>query len=212
MSENSFTDLDLFGQPLLSSIKQRSIDSSVSIQQEDISPDNVDFLHAVMCQVGMPRRPIDARKFERRSGLASILIEAGQLWHRDRWVNKPLPTGAKPRIIMIHISSEAVRTDNRQIEILTNILAQLAKNSKEFIDTLNKLRGQKVYIAVGLSSDLDKIITKKEPALSEEYWDVSDPNSPNHYAPEDTSNEAKFKKYEEKKFDKSFLNKAGIKW
>jgi len=97
-------------------------------------------------------------------------------------------------------------------KILTNILTQLAQDSKEFADILNKLGRQKAYITVSLSPDFDEMVTEREPELSEEYWDVSDPNSPNHYAPEDTSNEAKFEKYEEKKFDKSFLDKVGIKW
>jgi hypothetical protein len=81
------------------------------------SPDRVDFLHAVLCQVGMPRSQQNERIFERRSGAASMLLEAGRLWTRQGWKEKPLPYGTRPRLVMVHISGEAVRKQTRQIEV-----------------------------------------------------------------------------------------------
>lgn len=80
-------------------------------------PDRIDFLHAVLCHVGMPRRNTEERVFERRSGNVSMMIEAGKLWNGNQWVDQPLPYGTKPRLVMVHISSEAVRTQNRQIAV-----------------------------------------------------------------------------------------------
>ena len=51
----------------------RLLDAGQSIQETP--PDRLDFLHAILCQVGMPRRRQEARTFERRSGNVSLLIE-----------------------------------------------------------------------------------------------------------------------------------------
>lgn len=80
-------------------------------------PDRTDFLHTVMCQVGMPRRMTDARTFERQCGNVSVLLEAGKLWNGKVWIQQPLPYGTTPRLVMVHLSSEAIRTRSRKVEI-----------------------------------------------------------------------------------------------
>jgi Plasmid encoded RepA protein len=70
-----------------------------------------------MCQVGMPRRKVDGRSFTRTSGAVSLKIDAGELWDGRAWQPQPLPYGTRPRLVMVHISSEAVRTQSRDIEV-----------------------------------------------------------------------------------------------
>ena len=48
-------------------------------------PEKPDFLHSVLCQVGLPRRATSELKFERRNGLASLLVEAGSLYSGQKW-------------------------------------------------------------------------------------------------------------------------------
>jgi hypothetical protein len=79
-------------------------------------PDQPDFLHSVLCQVGLPRRATLELKFERRNGLASLLVEAGSLYSEQKWLQQPLPYGPKPRLALVHISTEAVRTKSRVID------------------------------------------------------------------------------------------------
>jgi hypothetical protein len=79
-------------------------------------PDQPDFLHTVLCQVGLPRRATVELKFERRNGLASLLVEAGYLYSGQKWLQQPLPYGPKPRLALVHISTEAVRTKSRVID------------------------------------------------------------------------------------------------
>jgi hypothetical protein len=79
-------------------------------------PDRPDFLHTVLCQVGLPRRATAELKFERRNGLASLLVEAGSLYSDQKWLQQPLPYGPKPRLALVHISTEAVRTKSRVID------------------------------------------------------------------------------------------------
>ncbi len=94
---------------------QRLIDASTAIRLEP--PDRADFLHTVMCQVGLPRKFTPQRSFERHSGHISILLEAGKLFNGKDFVEQPLPYGTVPRLVMVHVSSEAIRTQRRSIEI-----------------------------------------------------------------------------------------------
>jgi hypothetical protein len=94
---------------------RRVMDAAAAITQDP--PERADFLHAVLCQVGMPRKRTEGRTFERRSGSASMLLEAGRIWQRGSWKEQPLPYGTKPRLVMVHISGEAVRRQSRQVEI-----------------------------------------------------------------------------------------------
>jgi hypothetical protein len=84
-------------------------------------PEYSDYLHSVMCQVGMPRRATLARSFERTSGNMSISLEAGRSWNGKEWRDQPLPYGTTPRLVMVHLSSEAIRTQNPTVEIGSSI-------------------------------------------------------------------------------------------
>ena len=109
--------LDLFGEARadLPATTRRVVDAGTAILQE--APDRADFLHAILCQVGMPRKSTQGRVFERSSGGASMLLEAGKLWTGQSWREVPLPYGTRPRLVMVHVSSEAIRIRSRQIPI-----------------------------------------------------------------------------------------------
>lgn len=101
--------------PSLTRTQARLLIANQLITQDP--PDRTDFLHTCLCQVGMPRRKTDARTFERHSGHVSVLLEAGKLWNGREWFEVPLPHGTIPRLVMVHVSSEAIRTQNRKVEI-----------------------------------------------------------------------------------------------
>jgi hypothetical protein len=81
-------DLPLFQ---LTSFQRRMIDAAVEI--EECTPDTVEFLHAVLCQVGLPRSSTTERIFERNNGRASIRVEAGALYKGGKWIEQQLPYG-----------------------------------------------------------------------------------------------------------------------
>jgi hypothetical protein len=85
------------------------------IRQEP--PDRLQFSHSVLCQVGIPRKHTPERRYERSNGNLSLLIEGGSLWNGLSWIEQPLPYGAIPRLVMVHISTEAVRTKSRVIDV-----------------------------------------------------------------------------------------------
>ncbi len=112
-------EVDLFGElvpvkPMPPTLA-RVVSTSVAMQADP--PDRADFLHAILCQVGMPRKATEGRIFERTSGGAVMRLEAGAIFDGRQLVNRPLPYGTKPRLVMVHMSSEAVRTQCRQIHV-----------------------------------------------------------------------------------------------
>lgn len=67
----------------------------------------IGFLHSVFCQVGLPRSPTAERTFERRNGRIRLRMTAGE--------NKPLPFGIVPRLLLTHLSTEAVRRRSPEV-------------------------------------------------------------------------------------------------
>lgn len=80
-------------------------------------PERPDYMHSVLCQVGLPRRRVPGDTFERTNGNASLLIEAGKLWNGKEWLPQPLPYGTRPRLALVHLSSEAIRTKSATVEV-----------------------------------------------------------------------------------------------
>jgi len=99
-----------------SPIIRRLLDASAEISQQE-EPESLDFIHSVLAQVGMPRKNIEERFFERSSGRAVMRLEAGSLFSQGKFVQQPLPYGTKPRLVMVHISGEAVRTKQPTVEV-----------------------------------------------------------------------------------------------
>ena len=82
-------------------------------------PDGEDmaFTHSVLCQVGLPRSKFDGREFMRQSGAAWINVQAGWLDEGKGPVQQPVPYGPLPRLALAWISTQAVRTKDREIAI-----------------------------------------------------------------------------------------------
>jgi hypothetical protein len=91
----------------------------------DSQPDEKAYLHSILCQTGLPYRPTDKRVWIRDQGAASLLIEAGHARHprTGEWVELGLPHGERPRLILIYLSTEAVRTTSPTIEVGASLTA-----------------------------------------------------------------------------------------
>lgn len=95
---------------------RRVIDAGLTIS--DIETNRPEFLHAVLCQVGLPRSRQDTRTFSRSSGNASLLLEAGSTAiGLGKWKDCPLPYGAHPRLVLYHLCSEAIRTQSNVVDV-----------------------------------------------------------------------------------------------
>ncbi|WP_145241165.1 replication protein RepA [Urbifossiella limnaea] len=84
-------------------------------------PADIDFLHTIRCQCGIPytNPGEDVRAWERKQGHATLRIEAGAAIdpRSGKFVEVGLPYGEKPRLVLIHLASEAVRTKNPVVDV-----------------------------------------------------------------------------------------------
>src|SRR5580698_8508992 len=179
--------------------QEKLVDASSAIRTEP--PQRLDFLHTIQCQLGLPyRNPGDhVREWDRKQGNASMRIEAGSaIDSSGKFVHVGLPFGEKPRLVMIHLASEAVRTGNPVVDVentMTSFARSLGletngRQLKGLKDQLARLasatirmgvveEGRAVQVNAQIVSKFDLWFPKKEdqrvlwPAtvrLSEEYF------------------------------------------
>jgi hypothetical protein len=105
--------------------KQKLLDASTAIRSEP--PDRINFLHAVQCQCGIPYKNPgdDVREWDRKQGNASLRIEAGSALDpkTNEFVKLGLPYGEKPRLVLIHLATEAVRLGTPVIDVEDSMTA-----------------------------------------------------------------------------------------
>jgi hypothetical protein len=105
--------------------QQRLVDTSAAIRSEP--PDRIDFLHTVQCQCGIPyKNPGDkVLEWDRKQGHASLRIEAGSAIdpRTGDFVRLGLPYGEKPRLVLIHLATEAVRTGSPVVDVEESMTA-----------------------------------------------------------------------------------------
>jgi hypothetical protein len=94
----------------ISPIQRRLVDAYATLLADP--PDDIGYQHTLLCQTSLPYRqpPPDVRRWERRNGKAILEIEAGRAYNpkEDRLIDVPLPYGAKARLVLIHLNSEAL--------------------------------------------------------------------------------------------------------
>jgi len=114
-----------FARLTLTPQQKRLIDTSVAIRTEP--PERIDFLHTVQCQIGIPYRNPgnDVREWDRKQGNASLRIEAGSVIDpaTGNFVHVGLPYGEKPRLVLIHMATEAVRTGSPVVDVEESMTA-----------------------------------------------------------------------------------------
>ena len=113
-----------FGGLTLTRHQKRLIDASTSIRSE--APDRIDFLHTVQCQCGIPYRdPGELREWDRKQGAASMRLEAGSALdpRTGEFVKLGLPYGEKPRLVLIYLASEAIRTNSPVVDVEESMTA-----------------------------------------------------------------------------------------
>jgi len=105
--------------------QERLIEASAAIRAEP--PDRIDFLHTVQCQCGIPyKNPGDhVREWDRKQGGAALRIEAGSAIdpRAGEFVHLGLPYGEKPRLVLIHLASEAIRTASPIVDVEDSMTA-----------------------------------------------------------------------------------------
>ena len=143
----------------LTPIRRRLLAASDAIAGDQ--PDDPLFLHSCLCQTYLPtkKQPDEVRRWERQQGQAHLRVEAGHAWHpgKGEFIDMPLPYGAKARIILMHLNSEAVRQRSHVIEVETSLTAFVAKvqgreatgrDIRAFKDQLSALAAASITMAL----------------------------------------------------------------
>jgi hypothetical protein len=112
--------------PMRTAKTSRLIETGTHIAANPPKPKEIGFQHTVLCQTSLPHRPTTARTWEREQGNVSLSIEAGRIKLGRRWVDVPLPHGEKPRLLLIHLNKEAMRTCNPVINMEESMTAFVA--------------------------------------------------------------------------------------
>jgi len=98
---------------------QRIASAAESIFGDD--PGELQFIHAVLAQISLPYRnpPDGARDYVRNNGRASVAITAGHLFNPEtkQLELQGMPYGAKPRLLLLHVCSEAMRTHKAEVAV-----------------------------------------------------------------------------------------------
>ncbi|AMV08684.1 replication protein [Xanthomonas citri pv. aurantifolii] len=97
--------------------KNRLMAASSAIMARQATIDDADFLHPILCQVGLPRKETADREFMRECGATWLSVQAGYLDMGAGPVPQPLPYGPMPRLVLAWISTYAVRHKQREIPI-----------------------------------------------------------------------------------------------
>ena len=92
-------------------------------------PGSLQFLHSVLAQCSLPYREPrmkegdKALEYRVTNGRASVILQAGSLIdpRTGEWVKQGLPYGTRPRLLMMHLCSEAIRRQSREVPITDSI-------------------------------------------------------------------------------------------
>ena len=103
------------------------ITNALVIEAEAPTNEAIGYMHAVLSQVGLPRKKTEGFMFERTSGGASLLVEAGKLWNGREWLQQPLPYGPKPRVMLMDLFTYAIKHQTRVIDLGDSITDYLRR-------------------------------------------------------------------------------------
>ncbi len=161
-------------------LTRRLVDASCSISE--IDPERPEYLHALLCQLGLPRSRQEDRKFYRESGKVSMMLEAGSIaTGRGKWKELPLPYGTHPRLVLYHLCSEAVRSQSHIIDVggsLREFLSRVGiayggQSFARFKDQMTALSVCRMTLAMFTDGRMKQISTA--PIRSFEAWLHPDP-------------------------------------
>lgn len=89
------------------------------IENEGVAPENLRYMPTPLAICGLPYKqlPSDMLEFERSQGKMAVTVTAGKLRSPDgRRIQQPVPFGPKARLIMAHLSTEALRNNSPMVE------------------------------------------------------------------------------------------------
>lgn len=107
------------------------ITAGVGIDMDAPAPDDLTYMHSILCQVGLPRSAVFGDEFTRVCGNAALSLDVGKIWNGKALVRQPLPYGPWPRLIMAYLNTQALRTQSPDIDVCDSASAFMKRLGKE---------------------------------------------------------------------------------
>lgn len=104
---------------------------SVGVDIACAPPEDLLFSHSILCQIGLPRSEFTGNRYERKSGRAALMIEAGYLWDGKQFVLQRVPFGSMARLILAWINALALRNGDPEVVLgrsASDFLRMIGKN------------------------------------------------------------------------------------
>lgn len=149
----------------LTSQKRKFIKSHVDIMLDRGEIENAAFQHSVLCQTFLPYSDPgnDTRMWDYRQGNARLLLKAGEIYNpqTEEWQQVGLPYGARARLILAYINTQAVKTQNPAIDVEDSLSAFIrklglyreGKTIAMIKEQLRRLSASQINLAYALSDD-----------------------------------------------------------
>lgn len=114
--------------PLIASpTLQRASKKAIDIVVNPATEKNAVFQHSILCQTFLPYKNLgdDVRDIQKRQGRAVLSLEAGSIFNpnTESFEKVGLPYGAKARLILSYISTQAVRQQNPVVDVESSMTA-----------------------------------------------------------------------------------------
>ena len=96
------------------------------VYQNAQEPQKITYSHSTLCQTSLPFKDMgEVREWKNRNGDALVLLEAGQAYNPEiaDTVRLGLPYGAKPRLILMYLNSQAIKTQSPEIAVEDSLYA-----------------------------------------------------------------------------------------
>ncbi len=164
--------------PELSGIKKRLVNSGHDIVMND--PEGITYQHSIFCQTGLPYRNPDENtlSWTRTQGHVTLLVEAGKIFNpiTKQFINVGLPYGPKPRLILTHLNSQALKTGSPIIEVESSLTAFVKRlgldgNGRDIKAIKNHLSRLSVAtIRLGFSADDHALQVNTQIITSFDLW------------------------------------------
>ncbi len=104
----------------MTATERRRDDARAMVDARDVAEDR-HFIHSILglCALPYRRPPESMRVFEREFGRSSLRVQAGAIFdpNTGKFVEQGLPYGPKPRLLMVHFCTMAMRNNSPEIEI-----------------------------------------------------------------------------------------------
>jgi hypothetical protein len=146
----------------LTPLERRRLEASFQIQETPA--EQIAYQHSVLCQTALPYRdPGDVRRWTRSQGTVALEVEAGRARNplTRTFEDVGLPYGSRPRLILCHLNSEALKRQSPTIEVEASLTAFVRRvqsqnpagtQIRRFKDQLTCLAAAVVRLSIDLTS------------------------------------------------------------